>query len=276
MQRSFLLPALFMALGAFALPGSAQAYGYNLNVNVITEAINFPESSRQVGNIDLSFDPRAFSLQTLDRVAQVSNGGKAVGLFLGSIGLLKAYASAATPLGGGLVTSTVTSSFADTIAVSGAGLAPGTPVSYRLDFSIQGSVLTSPSGAIPGAFADAGVTLQDDNTYQAVSFSWSDKTKAPGVYSLVLNTQVGHSLVLYANLNVGAQVGSNSLTGRFAEADFYHSARYALVPSVAGLNTVGSSGHDFAASSVPEPSSWALMAAGGLALIMLRRRRSRP
>jgi len=262
--------AAALSLAALAQPGIALAYGYNLNVNVITEATFFPEGSRQVGNIDLSFDPRAFSLQALDREARVSNGGKAVGMFLGSVGLLEAYASAAYPLGGGgLATSTVTSSFADTIAVSGAGLALGTPVSYRLDFSIEGSVLTSPEGSLPSAFADAAVTLQDDNTYQAVTFNWSDKTKAPGVYSLVLNTQVGHSLVLYANLNVGAQVGSNSLTGRFAEADFYHSARYALAPSVAGLNTVGSSGHDFAVSSVPEPSSWVLLGAGLMALLLL-------
>jgi hypothetical protein len=271
MKAAVLRAVAALGLAALALPGTALAYGYSLTANVITEANNFPESMRREGHLQLDNDQRAFSLQSLDRVAQVSNGGKAVGLFLGSVGLLKAYASAATPIGGGLVTSTVTSSFADTIAVSGAGLAVGTPVSYRLDFSIQGSVLPSPPGSLPTAFADARVVLQDDNTYQSVNFNWSNRTMATGVYSLVLNTQVGHSLVLYADLDVGAQVGSNSLTGRFAEADFYHSARYALTPSVAGLNVVGQSGHDYTVSAVPEPSSWALMALG-LGAVVLRRR----
>ena len=265
--------ACALGLAALALPGTALAYGYSLTANVITEATNFPEGVRQEGHLQLDSDPRAFSLQALDRVAQVSNGGKAVGMFLGSVGLLKAYASAATPLGGGRVTSTVTSSFADTIVVSGAGLAVGTPVSYRLDFSIEGTVQPSPPGFLPNAFADARVMLQDDNSYESVGFSWSDKTMAPGVYSLVLNTQVGHSLVLYANLDVGAQVGSSSLTTRFGEADFYHSARYALTPSVAGLNVVGQSGHDYTVSAVPEPSSWALMAVGLAAAVFKRRAR---
>lgn len=271
MKAAALRWACALGLAALALPGTALAYGYSLTANVITEATNFPEGVRQEGHLQLDSDPRAFSLQALDRVAQVSNGGKSVGMFLGSVGLLKAYASAATPLGGGLVTSTVTSSFADTIAVSGAGLAVGTPVSYRLDFSIQGSVLPPPAGSLPTAAADARVVLQDDNDYRSVSFNWSNRTMAPGVYSLVLNTQVGHSLVLYANLDVGAQVGSSQQTARFAEADFYHSARYALTPSVAGLNVVGQSGHDYTASAVPEPSGWALMALG-LAGVFARRR----
>lgn len=274
MRAAALRWACALGLAALALPGTALAYGYSLTANVITEAVNFPEGVRQEGHLQLDNDPLAFSLQALDRVAQVSNGGKAVGKFLGSVGLLKAYASAATPLGGGLVTSTVTSSFADTIAVSGAGLAVGTPVSYRLDVSIQGSVLPPPAGSLPTAFADARVLLQDDNSYDAVSFRWSDKTQATGVYSLVLNTKVGHSLVLYANLDVGAQVGSSS-TGIFAEADFYHSARYALTPSVAGLNVVGQSGHDYTVSAVPEPSSWALMALG-LAWVAVKRRGRAP
>ena len=50
--------------------------------------------------------------------------------------------------------------------------------------------------------------------------------------------------------------------------DFYHSAVYGLVPSVAGLNTVGASGIDFLASApVPEPAGRALLLLGlGLGL----------
>ena len=56
-------------------------------------------------------------------------------------------------------------------------------------------------------------------------------------------------------------------------ADFYHSAVYGLVPSVAGLNTVGASGIDFLASApVPEPAGRALLLLGlGLAGLLAAR-----
>lgn len=259
-------------LVALALPGTALAWGYGLQANVITEVVNFPASDRKDGNLWLDGDPLAFSLQAIDRTAQLGPSAQATGRFLGSVGLLKVYAGASYPLGGdGLATSTVTSSFYDTIAVSGAGLAVGTPVSYRLDFSISGSVL----GALPdptfGAFATASVSLQDDFTRQAVVMNWDNRQNATGIYSLTLNTTVGHSLILAADLKAGARVQGNSVNARSAEADFYHSARYALTPSVAGLNVLGMSGHDYTVSAVPEPSSWALMVLG-LTGAALRRR----
>lgn len=278
MSRCFLPLALSRLSLAFvaALPMAANAQMYGLSANVITEVINFPAADRQVGSLELDRDPSASVLQALDRQAQLGPGSVASGKFLGSTGVLKAYAAASYPLGGdGMASSTVTSSFSDTIRVSGAGLAVGTPVSYRVDFSIQGSVLGGPPGSNFGAFANASVALQDDFTRQSVFLNWSDKTQTPGVYSLVLNTQVGRSLVLYGTLAVGARVQGNSPVGRFAEADFYNSAVYSLAPSVAGLNTVGASGHDFTVSSVPEPSSGVLLGAGLLALVRLQSRRAR-
>lgn len=259
-------------LVALALPGTALAWGYGIEANVITEVVNFPASDRKVGSLWLDGDPLAFSLQAIDRTAQLGPGSEATGRFLGSVGLLKVYAEASYPLGGdGQASSTVTSSFYDTILVSGAGLAVGTPVSYRVDFSISGSVL----GALPdptyGAFATSAVSLQDDFTRQAVVMNWDNRKNATGVYSLTLNTTVGHSLILSADLKAGARVQGNSVNARSAEADFYHSARYALTPSVAGLNVVGMSGHDYTVTAVPEPSSWALMALG-LAAVVVRRR----
>lgn len=272
MKAALLRGVAALGLAALALPGTALAWGYGMQANVITEVVNFPASDRKDGNLWLDFDPRAFSLQAIDRQASLGSNAIAKGKFLGSVGLLKTYASATYPLGGdGMATSTVTSSFYDTILVGGAGLAVGTPVSYRLDISISGSVLGGPAGSNYGAFATSSVSLQDDFTRQAAVLNWNDKTHAPGVYTLTLNTKVGRGLILSADLNVGARVQGNSVLGRFAEADFYHSARFALTPSVAGLNVTGQSGHDYTVSAVPEPSSWALMALG-LGAVVLRRR----
>jgi hypothetical protein len=105
-----------------------------------------------------------------------------------------------------------------------------------------------------------------------VVFNWDAARQTTGLYSIVLNTAVGHTLSLFGSLNVGAQVAGNSPVGRFAEANFYNSAHYNLAPSVAGLNTVGASGHDFAVSSVPEPQTWLQL---GLGLLALRRLRAR-
>lgn len=263
-----------LGLVALALPGTALA-GYGLQANVITEVTNFPAADRKDGNLWLDRDPLAASLQAIDRTAQLGPGAKATGLFLGSVGLLKAYAGATYPLnGGGLASSTVTSSFYDNIDVVGAGLAVGTPVSYRLDFSISGTVLGAQIDPSFGAIATSSLWMRDESTGKTVALNWDNRQNSTGLYSLTLNTTVGHSLFLYAELNVAARVQGNSLIVRSTEADFYHSARYALTPSVAGLNVVGQSGHDYTVSAVPEPSSWALMALG-LTGVVLRRRAAR-
>lgn len=276
MKAAVLRSVAALGLVALVLPGAAHAAAYGLSANVITEVTNFPAGDRKNGSLDLHGEPLAGSLQAIDRTAQLGPGAVATGRFLGSTGLLKAYAGASYPLhGDGLASSTVTSSFYDTILVSGAGLAVGTPVSYRLDFSISGSVLGAQPDPTFGAFATSSLWMRDESTGRAVALNWDNRQNATGLYSLTLNTTVGHSLFLFADLKAGARVQGNSLNARSAQADFYHSAHYALTPSVAGLNIVGLSGHDYTVSAVPEPSSWALMALG-LGWVAVRRRGRAP
>ena len=104
----------------------------------------------------------------------------------------------------------------DEIRVTGGGLAVGTPVSYRLDFSISGSVLGVQPDPTFGAFGTASVSLQDYITGKSVFMNWDNRRDATGIYSLTLNTVVGSSLLINASLQTGARVQGNSINARFA------------------------------------------------------------
>jgi PEP-CTERM motif len=278
------------ALAALLLPLAADAQSWGASAAIhATAVLNLPDQPQQaitkVDNFSFNGQPQALLPTTLGHVSTVSNGGTATAQFQGSIGMLKSYSYAAFGYGydaqgyglfTGYASATAQGSFADAIVVTGAGLAVGTPVSYRVDFSIDGT-LSSPSFEIGGflnASAGATVRLTDLQSGQQVSFDWDASRQANGVYSRTLDTQVGHTLQILGLLNTSAGVTHYAQLGRSAEADYFHTARYALAPSVAGLNTVGASGHDFAVSSVPEPANWALFGAGLMALTWLKSRRT--
>ncbi len=272
-------------LGALVLwPATAQADTWQLLANLNATAVMFSPAPREdvvdVANLDLLNQPEASQWQTRDTAAEVGNGGWAQARFAGRVGTLKAFAASSYPycctIDGVVVTTgytggTVNASFYDTVVVSGAGLAVGTPVQYRVDFDISGN-LSRPVFELGGhlsVYGLAEVRLRDMLNFQEVSLSWDAVRQDTGRYSLTLDTVVGHSLGLSGRLVVGASVDAYALTARYAEADFYSTASFQLAPSVAGLNTVGASGVDFLAP-VPEPAAWGLMALGLVALGALR------
>lgn len=230
--------------------------------------------------LNLLDDPRARQLQTLGTHAAFG-GGTATAHFEGRMGLLRATAEASFPyccdaLGRrivqGYANATVQGRFYDSIAVTAAGLAVGTPVSYTVNFSITGE-LSDPSfesGNFLSAYGLAEVRLRDMASLAEVNKSWDASRDAPDLFSLRLDTFVGRTISISGMLAVGASVSDYARLGRTAWADFGHSAGYQLLPSVAGLNTTGASGYDFAAAPVPEPGTWLLLAAG-LALLAWRR-----
>lgn len=279
------MKALLWIGAAMWVAAPAQAQTWQLTGFVNATAVMFtPGPGQAFYNVDdvyLLNDAAATTMQQVQRTAVVDNGGDSIARFEGEIGLLRGYAAASYPvcctIDGTVVTTgyaggRVDGSFYDTIHVTGAGLAVGTPVRYEVDFDVSGH-LSSPSyesGGYLSAFGLANVLLRDLTSFQEVSFSWDVSRDAGGRYTLVLDTVVGHSLALSGALNVGASVDAYATLGRWVEADLGHSAGYSLRPSVAGLNTVGASGHDFLAP-VPEPEGWALMAGGLLALALQRR-----
>jgi hypothetical protein len=278
------LAAAGLALMLLAVPAISQAQNYQLTANVHSYAADFLGNTNAVDdkNLNLIDKPQALALNALNSHASVSSGGDTSAKFLGSIGMLKAYASASYPyccdaqghtVQSGYANSTAQGTFFDTVMVSSSTLAMGTPVSYRLDLSINGT-LSSPSFEMGGFLSADGLAemrLRDRDSGEQASISWDAKKQAGGVYSLTLNTRVGHTLNINGMLYAGAYVSSGALN-RSAEADFYHSAFYQLRPSESGLNTTGLSGHDFLATAVPEPSSMLMLALGLLALLPLLRR----
>lgn len=271
------------ALMLLATPATSHAQNYQLTANIHSYAADFLRNTSEVDdkNLNLIDQAQALALNALNGHASVSSGGTTSANFLGSIGMLKAYASASYPyccdaqghtVQHGYANSTAQGTFFDTLLVSSSTLAFGTPVSYRLDLSINGT-LSSPSFEMGGFLSADGLAemrLRDRDSGEQASISWDAKKQASGVYSLTLNTRVGHTLNINGMLYAGAYVSSSAIN-RSAEADFYHSAYYQLAPSESGLNTTGLSGHDFLAAAVPEPSSMLLLALG-LALLPLRRR----
>ena len=272
--------ALLMA--AAWLPAHAQPYRLSASTQAAASSVA-PDADN---NQSLSFfitDPRALLPQTLDVSARVGTGGQARASVAGEIGVLRAFTSANYPSGpgiAGLSNAYASITFMDTIAVSGAGLALGAPVSYRIDFAISGHISPFPSGYTPptNAFATALARLQDNTTGQQAELQWNPRYMSSGVYSLTLNTAVGRELSFTGNLALSAQANSSTPPDlpHGATADFMNTAYFKLAPSVAGLNTVGMSGHDFLASAVPEPATWASLLAGLGLLAGLRRRAALP
>lgn len=261
---------LFMADGALAQSFQLTAYA-RANTNDFRGNVG----KSDFHHVDWQDKPQALTLNALD--AQSAAGGGATAKFLGTIGLLKTYASANYPyccdalgqsVAYGYANGTAQGSFYDSVVVGGAGLATGTTVTYRLNLRIDGDI-SSPAFESGGALSAEGIAearLVDTTSRQEAIFRWDAKKQTTGIYSLSLTTEVGHTLAISGLLFADAYVGSGAVTARSAESDFYHSAGYTLAPSVAGLNTVGASGHDFATSAVPEPSSGWLAAFGLLAL----------
>lgn len=267
------------------LPGTAWAT-YQLSATARSHAVSFlplpggAETDPQ--SLNLLNQPGAATLQRLDTFADIANGG-ATSLFLGRIGLLKAYAAAnfarccvdGATVALGQADASVEGRFYDEVLVSGAGLATGTPVSYQLALRISGTV-SSPafeSGGNLSANALAEARLRDLTSGQEASLSWDASRQATGLYTLRLSTVVGHTLSIQGMLSASALVNAGAVIGRSAVVDFYNSAGFDLAPSVAGLNTTGASGTSFLAP-VPEPATAASLLAG-LALLggVLRRRR---
>jgi len=286
-MRTRTCKAAAVLLGLLLLGAAARAQNYQITGHVNTLASTFAPGPREDQNHVDHFSwydrPEARVVQSLSEFSSVSNGGYGRASLSAGMGELRALSQSYYPSGlpephyYGYSFGTAQATFADTVRVEGAGLAVGTPVRYQLHLWIDGSI-SSPSFEIGGHLSADGLAemqLIDRTNNQRQSLSWDIKRHSTGWYSIALDTVVGHDLMVTGMLYASASVDSSATLARYAESDFSHTARYFLQPSLAQLNTVGASGHDFNISLVPEPSAaWLLLA--GLAVLGLLRGRRQP
>lgn len=176
----------------------------------------FPEPRQDVQNVDdfnFTDHPRALGRNVLDKTAAVGGGGTAMAQFVGTVGTLKAYAMASYGYGfdaqghrvlDGYTAASAQGSFYDSVSVAGAGLAVGSPVNYRVDFRIDGT-LSSPRfemGGFLSADAAGQVRLRDNTSGQEVLLQWDAARQGTGTYSLTLATEVGRTLGLSGMLAI--------------------------------------------------------------------------
>jgi hypothetical protein len=223
-----------------------------------------------------SNDPGVSQTHLRDTSIYLSDTTQAAARIFAGMGVIKASVSASVPrpapnFDGGQSNGYASATFMDSISVNAPGVAAGTPVTYWVNFRIEGRMSSGTSvSTITYAQASALVRLEDANNSSLSSvFEWAPQ-QGYGVHTLAIGTTAGATLRLTGNLSLTAHANSNAPPAQpvAAFADFGNSAYFNLGTSVPGFNTVGASGHDFA-SPVPEPQIWALFAAG---LLWLGRR----
>jgi hypothetical protein len=190
------------------------------------------------------------------------------------------------------------SRFQDTVLLSSATLAAGTPVQfvYTVDLhaTSNGAGHAGPQfgGYDSGSFyfhyflrsSSGGAAI--DSMYHYPNGLYQKVPSSSLRFPITVNGVIGEVVTLGADLSLGADdragwygVGAGNLSwyGDVQEThlDASNTARFYLDAVTPGLDLIAESGHQYATTAVPEPGSWMLLALGLGTLCGITRRQSR-
>lgn len=259
-----------LSLAAPFLPNPAY-----LSARTQTDGIRFAPNPDEA-----PVDSKSTTIEGADLVSQpvlkqssdtlLSNGARAHAQIEASMGVLKGKLSThyekTFNTDDGWVDAVFSTSFEDFIEVTAPGLAAGTPVTYTFSLSIDGTSGVTPQPAAPGALSVGFAASMGPAWLSPVprlrQIDWQ-MSQGDGVFSQTFQATVGELVRVRGTLFAGSQSGIRNGTSD-AWADYMSTARFNLTPDVAGANTVSVSGHDYALSVVPEPTTALLFVMGML------------
>lgn len=210
--------------------------------------------------INVTAGPQLTSFNLVHGDGSVSTGGNFHATAGGLIGLLQVYAFAYETYGtdgaghtvaSGYSTSSGNAFFSDSIVASAPGAANGTPITYTASFKVSGTHSVPDSGDFGGyeCYLSAHMSLSD-NVNSSDTPNWYSPAHTEQSTTLIvsLNTLIGRTIRVSAQMQNEAYVSSNAQTARSAVSDYTGAGSVTLSASLPGANLIGASGHNFGPS----------------------------
>jgi hypothetical protein len=169
--------------------------------------------------------------------------------------------------------------FGDSLTLTSATLAPGTPVTWEFTVGFH-TVRTTTGGGSASATLTGGAGSQSTMLTNPVAFSGPTQGPLTETETIQVSGYVGEVVSIGESLNIvaSAEASAAAFGSETAILDATDTGVFYADPQTAGLELVSASGHDYASPgvgtpTVPEPSTWAMIVLGFAGLGYAARRR---